>query len=73
MAARRGIRTDSDASRRLTRPAPLIDCVTFGSPMYSTDPAPDSPILSVFSTWTTTRPAPLTDTRASSLASSAAR
>jgi hypothetical protein len=57
----------------LTRPAPLIDCVTFGSPMYSTDPAPDSPIRSVFSTWTTTRPAPLTDTRASSLASSAAR
>jgi len=48
-AASRRVRGDSEASRRLTRPAPLIDCVTLGSPMYSTEPAPDRPILSVFS------------------------
>jgi len=52
---------------------PLIDCLSFGSPRYSTLPAPEMSTASEFLALTTALPAPLTSTTASSLTSSSAR
>src|SRR4029078_13523802 len=64
---------DHSATLRRTLPTPRTSWVTFGSPMYSTDPAPDTPTSSAFCARTTTLPAPLTETVAVSLSSFAAR
>jgi len=45
---------------------PLIDCLSFGSPRYSTLPAPEMSTASEFLALTTALPAPLTSTTASS-------